>query len=185
MILGQIVAISVASNLFHVALLLSGPRPKSQTIAPARLWIPVIMSLVAVFLSPFTSETTFLPNLLVMHVLIIVPLVSSSTGSRWSISLTKLYTVACVVSTLLHLRATSLTMSSVSTITELWTTLHSHPAQSSIGWDVVWTTVSSLAWIVTEEGGSVAGIILAPVVGVAGYTPWILRGREASKLKSS
>ena len=30
----------------------------------------------------------------------------------------------------------------------LWSTLGSHPAQSSIGWDVIWTLGSFLAWIV-------------------------------------
>lgn len=27
-----------------------------------------------------------------------------------------------------------------------WDVLHSHPAQSSIGWDVVWTTISFVVW---------------------------------------
>jgi hypothetical protein len=27
-----------------------------------------------------------------------------------------------------------------------WRVLHSHPAQSSIGWDVVWTTISFFVW---------------------------------------
>lgn len=27
-----------------------------------------------------------------------------------------------------------------------WKVLHSHPAQSSIGWDVIWTTISFFVW---------------------------------------
>jgi len=33
-----------------------------------------------------------------------------------------------------------------------WETLYSHPAQSSIGWDVIWTTASFLIWEFMRPG---------------------------------
>ncbi|KAJ3502191.1 hypothetical protein NMY22_g18672 [Coprinellus aureogranulatus] len=36
-----------------------------------------------------------------------------------------------------------------------WIVLHESPAQSSIGWDVVWTTASFLVWVLAT-GGSVS-----------------------------
>jgi hypothetical protein len=36
------------------------------------------------------------------------------------------------------------TMKTVTVIA--WGVLHSHPAQSSIGWDVIWTSISFFVW---------------------------------------
>ncbi|KAJ7627780.1 hypothetical protein DFH06DRAFT_1006882 [Mycena polygramma] len=33
-----------------------------------------------------------------------------------------------------------------------WDVLHSHPAQSSIGWDVIWTSISFVVWLVLHPG---------------------------------
>ena len=91
MLLGQVVAISVAANLFYVALVLytvpattptTKPSSKSPESAPLTLWLSVLASLVTVVLSPYTSPSTFLPNLLTMHTLIIIPLVFPLTSSK-------------------------------------------------------------------------------------------------------
>ena len=88
MLLGQIVAISVASSLFYVALILSKARltnRKEETrFAPPLLWVCVLLSLVTIVMVPMTSKQTFLPNILVMHGLILLPLLSpGQKGPGW------------------------------------------------------------------------------------------------------
>ncbi|KAJ7707952.1 hypothetical protein B0H16DRAFT_1823524 [Mycena metata] len=111
MLLGQFVAISVVSNLVYFALVLA-PRPPSPSSshgmsslpAPVALWLPILLSLGTIATSPFTSERSFLPNLLLMHTLIILPLLvpdrlfplgqaSAEPKSRIGISLKTLYIV--------------------------------------------------------------------------------------------
>lgn len=163
MLLGELVAISVASNLFYLAICLSAPpirseKSNSPLLAPPGLWLSVFLALITVGISPFTSESTFLPNLLLMHALLFVPLFSKPptnvTGqNRFSIRIRTLYSLITVFALVLRLRTISSVLSympkgqtlrSVAVI--VWRILHSHPAQSSIGWDVIWTTVSFFIW---------------------------------------
>jgi hypothetical protein len=165
MLLAQFVAVAVASNLFYLALLLSQSsqpgiirRPRSL---PPQVWLSVLFSLAAIAASPFMSKQTFLPNLLIMHALLFVPLISrkSSTTDKavpLSIGIRVLYTITCIVSAFIHIRTTMTAWSSLnpedrsSTLhiaKKAWEVLHSNYAQSSIGWDVIWTTVSFIAWI--------------------------------------
>ncbi|KAJ7718345.1 hypothetical protein B0H16DRAFT_1609420, partial [Mycena metata] len=164
MLLGQFVAISIASNLFYLALVLAPRLPSpssthgmSSLPAPVALWLPILLSLSTIATSPFTSERSFLPNLLLMHTLIILPLLvpdrlfplaqaSAEPKSRIGISLKTHYIV-------LHARATSQAagdppVSVKDLALKAWNVLHSHPAQSSIGWDVIWTSISFVVWLV-------------------------------------
>ncbi|KAJ7653248.1 hypothetical protein DFH06DRAFT_529755 [Mycena polygramma] len=203
MVLGQLVAISVASNLFYLALVLAPPpppplRPSSQR-APAALWIPVLISLATVAASPFTSDRSFLPNLLLMHSLIIVPLLVSDNLFRqdqkpsFTMRISSLYAVVFVAALIMHSRATSnaageTAISVIQFAKNAWSTLHSHPAQSSIGWDVVWTSISFCMWmaLLPEQdlrGGSrlVTGsyaLLATPLISVGVLAPHILRPRE-------
>lgn len=163
MLLGQVVAISVASNLFYVALCLSAIPPsekrnKPTLLAPLTLSIPVFLSLLTVGLTPFTSTRTFLPNLLLMHALLVVPLVSTCTQQqqqhRFAIKFRTLYALTTIFALALRLRTLVSTLpyiprdkQSIGGLAVVaWDVLHSHPAQSSIGWDVVWTTISFVVW---------------------------------------
>ena len=160
MVLGQLVAISVATNLFFLALSFT-PQRKPERVygqrAPPILWFSVLGSLITVGLSPFTTEDTFLTNLLVMHALLVLPLlpVGYNIRSRFSVQTKTLYLLAAAMSLVLRLRtmfAAFIGLSprdqSVSGFLAVATnTLHSHPAQSSIGWDVIWTTISLFVWI--------------------------------------
>ncbi|KAJ7713210.1 hypothetical protein B0H16DRAFT_1621993 [Mycena metata] len=171
MLLGQFVAISVASNLFYLALVLTPrlPSPSSSHMlssfpAPVVLWLPVLLSFGTVTMSPFTSEHSFLPNLLLMHTLIILPLLvpdclfplaqaSAQTRSRFGISLKTLYIVVFGAALVLHARATGQAagdpLVSVKNLAlKAWDVLHSHPAQLSIGWDVIWTSILFVVWLV-------------------------------------
>ncbi|KAJ7746323.1 hypothetical protein B0H16DRAFT_1726503 [Mycena metata] len=171
MLLGQFVAISVASNLFYLALVLAPRLPSpssshglSSLPAPVALWLPVLLSLGTVATSPFTSEHSFLPNLLLMHTLIILPLLvpdrlfplaqaSAETKSHFAISLKTLYIIVFGAALVLHARATGQAagdplVSVRDFALKAWDVLHSHPAQSSIGWDVIWTSISFVVWLV-------------------------------------
>ncbi|KAF8816691.1 hypothetical protein BYT27DRAFT_7237833 [Phlegmacium glaucopus] len=216
MLLGQIVAISVASNLFYLALILSQPSVSSRNLsikkANSTLVISVLLSLATVALSPFTSPKTFLPNLLVMHALLFIPLISLpsspevSSTSRFSVDLKTLYRIihlACVgihvrtiIAAIGSLNASSSRQTSISLdiLNEVWTVLHSHPAQSSIGWDIIWTSFSFIVWILlrprslvndnssdarTDKYGLLNYLILAtPVASIAVTAPYALRPRE-------
>jgi hypothetical protein len=217
MLLGQIVAISVASNLFYLALILSAEPSLSsrrrtnlsvkQTVS-ARLVVSVLLSLVTVALSPFTSPKTFLPNLLVMHVLLFVPLISITTTSSssetlpspFSVNLNTLYRIIQLVCAGIHIRTIIAAIGSLQTSTskspdifffkEAWRILYSHPAQSSIGWDIIWTSLSFIAWILLlrpgplryYNGGYYYGIAMylmlaTPVASIAVTAPYALQPR--------
>lgn len=201
MLLGQIVSIAVASNLFYLALTLS-KASRNQTrakehpheTAPPTLWISVILSLITVGLSPFTSERTFLSNLLVMHALLYIPLIPTPfRNTRLSIQTSNLYVL--VLATCLLLRVRTIVAAVMSLPEEMqspmglwlsaWGVLHSHPAQSSIGWDVIWTTLSFIAWVPLsadpeDSWGArlvdVPYLLLAtPLVSIGFTAPYILR----------
>src|SRR5258708_21808461 len=165
MLLGQLVAISVASNLFYVAILMVAwtPRPESHALhASPWVWFPIFLSLGTIWRSPVVAGTNeFLPNLLMMHFLLIIPLLhvphaaSTNSTTSWSIRSTWLYTIVGSASLVIRLRTLreywvlscpANATSCITVIPRLWETLQSHPAQSSIGWDVVWTTVSFMLY---------------------------------------
>ncbi|KAF7377817.1 hypothetical protein MSAN_00205200 [Mycena sanguinolenta] len=193
MVLGQLVAISVASNLFYLALVLAGPprpstRPSNQW-APLSLWVPVLVSLATVARSPFTDEHTFLPNLLLMHLLIVVPLLVSDSlfnspqKSLLSMRTSTLNILVFVVAFALHARATMNVLGdqelSVSEFAaSAWRILHSHPAQSSIGWDVIWTSISFVVWGILEARTAVYVLLATPLVSVGVLAPHALRPRD-------
>lgn len=184
MLLGQVVAISTAWSLFNLALVLIPAYTSTKTrdpVLPPCLTIPVLLSLLTVSLSPYTTPATFLPNLLAMHALAVLPLlpIPLVTLGRLSPHSTSFYALIALLSTLLRIRTTISVLASLGITTsplfslrypadavlglwnapgtvlgQAWETLHSHPAQASIGWDVVWTSVAWLAWGVCGERGA-------------------------------
>jgi hypothetical protein len=198
MLLGQLVAISVASNLFYLSLVLATPLPlasrASSQFAPPALWIPVLISLGTVATSPFTDDRTFLPNLLLMHSLIVVPLLVPDNLFHQprkpflSIGIPTLYVIVFIAALAMHTRATSNALGDPAvSVTEFaknaWNVLHSHPAQSSIGWDVIWTSISFVVWLVLQGGShpllTASYLLLAtPLVSVGVLAPHVLRPRE-------
>lgn len=197
MLLGQVVAISVASNLFYIALLSSMAarerRNDDASIAvPIKLWLPVLISLATIASSPFTTEKTFLPNLLIMHALLVVPLISVSslqhTKSWFNLSI--FYLLIFLVSIPIRFRTmvaalpttADLDTSALAYFKTQWEVLHSHPAQSSIGWDVVWTSISFIVWtaVTPSQGRSkifaIPYLLLATPFASIGLTaPYVLR----------
>jgi len=180
MALGQLVAISVATNLFFLSILLT-PIKKSTVapgtkLAPPILWLSVLVALLTVGISPYTDDKSFLPNLLVMHFFIFLPLlpIGYNTNSSLSIRTKTLYALAAVAAVVLRLRTTYAALTSLPPGEQtLWgfvsaaaTTLHTHPAQSSIGWDVVWTTVSVLLWITLRPASSLSSLSKAGITSL-------------------
>ncbi|KIM40478.1 hypothetical protein M413DRAFT_445929 [Hebeloma cylindrosporum] len=214
MLLGQIVAISVAANLFYLACLLAQPptlkADRRSAKAGPMLWLSVLLSLVTVAISPMTSQQTFLPNLLVMHALLFAPLLprrATSTLSpkqgktneeaeeeRFSIHVNYLYRFVQLASAAIHIRTALTTVKYLqqgsfgSNIAEAaWKVLHSHPAQSSIGWDVVWTSISFAVWIATRPAHSsqsskpvtLSYLLLAtPIASVGVTAPYVLQSKR-------
>ncbi|KAF5356381.1 hypothetical protein D9758_009530 [Tetrapyrgos nigripes] len=179
MLLGQLVAISVASNLFYLALSLSSytPGPNEITLrAKPILWLSILISLLTVANTPYTTEQTFLPNLLIMHAMLTVPLFyvsfrkySFDSTGRFSIHFRTLHFIIFLFTSLMRARTIITAFQAVPYYTEpsvadlysllnlrpllhaLWETLHSHPAQSSIGWDAVWTSGSFVVWTLRDS----------------------------------
>ncbi|KAF8310874.1 hypothetical protein DL93DRAFT_2084067 [Clavulina sp. PMI_390] len=254
MFLGQIVAISVASNLFYIAILLHPLGATSTASASATsdstekeviertpppalqvpflsVWLPILASLATIIVSPYVSGTEyFLPNLLVMHALLMVPLLvtkgysspkaaeSPQAGNLYLtitfVSLAiRLWTqgpiiapyfstllsfpsdlalpsvtipsYASILETLKTLPPPSHITSHISTtlspilseyilfptyylISDIIATLYAHPAQSSIGFDIVWTSASFLLWTAVDPTRSQKGTGNARAKSVVG-----------------
>jgi hypothetical protein len=158
MLFGQLVAISVATNLFLLALAPSSRRwpaaPRTTATVPPILWLSVLASLVTVFLVPHSlRHDYFLSNLLAMHVLVVIPLIPlpvAPTGGHLHIRTRTLYLLVGLLCFIARARTVLWTKTEAGAGT-LWAVLNSHPAQASIGWDVVWTTVAFLVWVRPRE----------------------------------
>jgi hypothetical protein len=159
-----------------------------------------------------TSQQTFLPNLLVMHAVLFVPLLPSRPGSivdkpptkkgqsaaneeieeeKFSFYVKYLYRIVQLASAAIHLRTVLNTVkylrqgSSGSHIAEAaWKVLHSHPAQSSIGSDVVWTSISFAVWMATRPAHlshsqkyiTMTYVLIATPIASVGITaPYVLQ----------
>jgi hypothetical protein len=180
MLLGQLVAISVASSLFFLALISSPPvaRPSKSRYVPLALWMPVVLSLLTIFAVPYTTPSTFLPNLLVMHGLLVIPLMPFPSrllsSQSYSLPLRRLYDAFSASSLALRLLALYRILSpfSLATMVDrligIITTLHSHPAQSSIGYDVLWACASFNVWALYEGSQSVEDTVFGTVGGPLG-----------------
>ncbi|KAE9395724.1 hypothetical protein BT96DRAFT_997419 [Gymnopus androsaceus JB14] len=191
MFLGQLVAISVASNLFYVAISLSAARPVKQVAFHPVVSCSVLLSLLAVACTPLTSEHTFLPNLLLMHTLAMVPLLCGpylDAFKDFSMNVRLLHTQVLFISVCIHVSSSLIVFfsSDQPVAAVLWSTLFSHPAQSSIGWDVIWTSASFVLWsILTNQTSTRRGIVslmLTPLVSVGVVAPVVALVDEESRL---
>lgn len=206
MLLGQIVAISVASNLFYLALVLSPSfsnrkeREREKWASPM-LWFNVFLALATVALVPFITERMFLKNLLIMHGVLFLPILESNSAntSPYAISTQALYRIVQLLSTLIHGRTVvkaleilheNGALDASSMVQTAWRVLHSHPAQSSIGWDIVWTSVSFIVWTMVKpqdttdasRWSSAAYLLGAtPLASIGVTAPYSLSSKRASK----
>ncbi|KAL7413501.1 hypothetical protein BDY24DRAFT_388754 [Mrakia frigida] len=168
LLLGQVVAISVASSLWFVGCV---RRRKSSNMTfernnarvPRRVWIPLIMSSLSAAVVPMTVNTQlFLPNLLLLHFLLLLPFILPNPSTP---SPSEVWLGAQILSFLLPLPTfflpvfltknnllLSLLPSNRETLplyfpSQAWETyLTSNHAVGSITADVAWCTIVTLAW---------------------------------------
>ncbi|ELU40796.1 hypothetical protein AG1IA_05168 [Rhizoctonia solani AG-1 IA] len=183
----ELVAISVATNIFFAAVILyddlpserkSKSRPPSRTTqVPAGVYLPIFLSHLTILLSPSVAQPDckwFLPNLLTMHLLIVLPLFNVRyrpvTENRSSLSLGTFYIVLAALAFIPRAQTyLSLPYQDLSSLVpQLLETLYSHPAQGSIGFDVVWTTASFTLYCAVA-GGLGLGLLGLVSPGLALY----------------
>jgi hypothetical protein len=174
MLLGQIVAVSFAQNLFFAALALSPPpkavaRKPGQELGAAQnsplTWLllaGVIFGNASVAFNVHTLLSRyFLPNLLLMHGALFLPLLFRD-NKRTPMTLSRFYLNLGLVAVRFRwptieqvLRAKGISLSIKELIPRLpevfasqWAVLNEHPAQQSIGWDVIFTSVSAVVYLI-------------------------------------
>lgn len=183
MLLGQIVAISFAQNLFFATVLVSQQsRPtkaKDQAQRDAHdsglEWspplylevLPIAISLLSTVMVPTVAHTKyFMPLLLIPHLLLFVPATlrqrhptatKKNTAPRYIIFF-ELFIAVCVV---LQAHSTYLVWQNLNTSSyivlgqNLLSAIYEHPAVSSVSWDVIYCTVSAIMWIAVNGGSPI------------------------------
>ena len=172
MLLGQLVAISVASNLFFLAVLVhdqaapaaessrkGGKRQASQTerASSVGFWydsIVIVTIGIGLSTTPAFRKSYFMYLLLTPHILAFAPLLlnrlmpgeASTSALDKPSMLTKVASMAAIVSW-----ATYAVVSEGGDWDTIVRTLHEHPALSSVGWDVICCWVSYTAWHIFGE----------------------------------
>lgn len=210
MILGQVVAISVASSLFFAVMLSSkaavGKEPSSRL-----LWTLVgstVGGIITVIISPYVaSNSAFMPNLLVMHILLVFPLASKkliplpafSSSIKTPVYIMILYVLAAGANFSIYVNQwiaclSVLKVHSNSFIYDalhmLFTTFFDHPAQSSISSDIVCMQFISMAWMWTHSKNEFktvpievqALLALTPFLSASVTLPLYFAGCEYAKL---
>lgn len=167
MLLGQIVAISFALNLFAATLLASPlqhtkKQPDSGSSAPPLPLelAPVIISLLSALFVPYVVDTPyFLPILMIPHLLLFVPgilprgLWTTTTKAK---TYAYIFTCLAAVAVVIHARSTyevSLDADGIADLARrLLAVMHEHPAVSSVAWDAVFCGTSVALWVVLRGG---------------------------------
>lgn len=176
MLLGQIVAISFAQNLFFVTVLVSSPSITPATklawMPPALLELaPVVISGLGAVATPFVANTPyFTPVLAVPHLLLFVPGLLSPRvlPQGWGAYVphptrryTSLYKWLFAIGMAIQAKSTYsvvldepafLGASVINTGRRLMDTMLEHPAVSSVGWDVICCTISGIFWVLLRGG---------------------------------
>lgn len=170
MILGQVVAISVASSLFF-AVMLAYPPVINKSVSEKLLWmlaLSTVGGIITVIISPYVAATEgFMPNLLVMHILLIFPLASKKfiplpafSSIKTPLFIITLYTFAAGANLSIYINQwlvclSTLEVQSNSFISDVYSmllgTFFGHPAQSSISYDIVCMQIISIAWMCTSS----------------------------------
>ncbi|KAI8375866.1 hypothetical protein BD560DRAFT_392137 [Blakeslea trispora] len=179
MLLGQVVAISFASCLAFAVFL---AYPVVVTHVPnnliQRLAVCSAGGLATVVLSPFVAEGTgFMPNLLVMHALLILPLFQTKPAKN-NPAPVMIYVFASGANLMIYLQQwfqalASLPVISISQIVTHLTAVWSHPAQASISSDIVCMQLITMTWIWVHRDVDYALllILLTPILSASVTLP--------------
>lgn len=175
MLIAQAVSVSFAANLFFAAITVSQePNEKEGIFAwsPALVYeiVPVVFSILDTVAVPiFAYKKEFMLILLAPHAMVFVPCVlrpidSTSTGAatkaqgvrttnRYAAFISWVAACSVVVQayvTVLMLQDMDPALSYAEVARNLLDTVYVHPACSSVSWDVIFCTLSSLAWAVVH-----------------------------------
>jgi hypothetical protein len=176
MLLGQIVAISFATNLFLVTLLLSpstpSPPSSSRIQQPRWLgpWLLNLGSIVAITIPAYLlsddhywhHSEDFLPVLLAPHVaLLVLPFARVVVPAKYfpengAAFDNKVYPYMWALtcgSAAFMLCWTTAKAVSYGGFEGIWSALLEHPAVSSVGFDVVFCWITWVCWFCTPDGG--------------------------------
>lgn len=158
MLLGQLVAMSVATGLFLVAISLYPRIHSSPRTIPFYIAVPLVMAFVPIYFLPHDVGTDrFMKMLLWLHGALFLVLTSRSASSddvasHKGVSPSFLHTVFVALAAVIHVPATLRLIASIPTgqspTSYLFTTLFSHPAQASISLDVVWVFLILSSWLI-------------------------------------
>ncbi|KAI8643082.1 hypothetical protein BD408DRAFT_415554 [Parasitella parasitica] len=206
MLLGQVVAISFAASLFFAVLLTFEPfsnrQPSSRLLKT--LTLSSVGGILTVVLCPFVADTdAFMGNLLAMHILLIFPLVytesstplSSKSASTYA---AVLYALAAGANLSIYANQWFTCLATLAPFNQhTWyqiydtaiTTFFSHPAQSSVSYDIVCMQLISVAWMYTvsqrdyQHVPSWVWILIAvtPLMSSSFTLPLFFAGYEYSK----
>jgi alpha-1,2-mannosyltransferase len=179
MLLGQMVAISVALALFLTALSLR-PATKPTPYCPLSLYLPLFTAGLMIVALPHQIDTDhFLSSLLWLHGILLFPLIPWYTTRdvtmkkrkldlRPSMLYCALVGVALVVHGINAQRVINTASSNTSTLRQLYNTIFSHSAQASISLDVVWVAMILAFWWMTT--GSLIAVVfkIATLTSAAG-----------------
>lgn len=172
MLLGQLVAVSVAQSLFFAAIVSAAAMHAAnvhpvQKVKSETTYGTLAVILLATASSAFVPHTVgtwrFLPNLLAMHALILLPFVPAVAkyDKPTSPRMSRLYLNFALISMRFQVPVAMQLLTGGKPVSlqlvldrlpafylSAWKVLNSHPAQASISWDVLFSTVSALAYLV-------------------------------------
>jgi hypothetical protein len=170
MLLGQIVAISFATNLFFPTLLLSPPAPAASSRSHGPKWLgPWLLNLLAILATAYPAmqladehywhrPTHFMPVLLAPHIALtvlpvaraIVPASYFQDDAQFTDKVYNYMWALVLGNAGLMLAWTTATAYSYSGFVRIRSALLEHPAVSSVGFDVVFCWITWICWYRTQ-----------------------------------
>jgi hypothetical protein len=163
MLLGQVVAISFATNLFFLGTSLSPVSSSTSlriqerwTLSTATLLIPLLATFISTGLIPSSvTKPYFMYLLLLPHVALFIPPILYSVPQSWGTIhpsaeaaqrfYERVYSLLVMLSIVLICLASNVTWNSIEGA------LYEHPAVSSVGWDVILCWISWGTWIFVHQ----------------------------------
>ncbi|WWC67918.1 uncharacterized protein I206_101836 [Kwoniella pini CBS 10737] len=187
MLLGQLVAMSVATALFLTAISLHPRKYSSSRSMPVFIALPLLLAFIPIYQLPrYVNTDKFMNSLLWLHGALLLPLTSSSTSSiaqnaKAKIPFSLFYQMLLATGISIHYPATKLLLQSLpkgqSLFVKLYQTAFAHPAQSSISLDVIWVGIILFSWFLLSgplvfritkitATGVAAGVAIAGLTGI-------------------
>lgn len=156
MLLAQIVAVSFASNLSFLAILLSPASLDSKEERRRRrrqvtneghnvlvLGVILMVYTSVAMIPALQNHSLFMVDLLMPHVLVFAPIFLAKSDSQGLLSP---YWLTVFLAAALELQTTMKIFRQDGGLVNVFEAFHEHPATSSVGWDVIMCWISFTAW---------------------------------------